>query len=526
MADSNGITISGVITNSDLWVQGETMSLSFAFKNGSGVTIPKLVLEAKLMLKDFTDGSEHTSILLHRIAGTSAISGESVNLANGKSKTFTAAFAIPDTVTQYFSTYSGVRAVPIYIGYTAYDTSEGNFTSSFRLDNAKVLNRRYNPSVSNFSLERAKSNGAKDDEGEYVLADMKLALANKTNYANFMTAKVYYARNIDATTSNSSIPLTSSIPALLSGVTDSKTLIPNTFSNGSDWDFMLEFGDAYESTIARASLPRSFANVHLSGASTGGVSFGGFGTSTEGNPKTESHYPIYPYGGIKAVPGGAYESTLAFDSAAPFVVRSDNPLYPTLRVFGNVAELHAEIQPSKTIAGSTDYWPICTIPAAYLPDHEVVAVQQGSSQAVWMLRIFPLNTDVKDGNGVSCAGKACFSRYRNSMSEYTNATTSTWLPVHATWVVQGSASGGEIANAAMLADSTGALMDDAGGYAMTVASTTGNTVQLAHTAAQVDEAIDRTTILHNLYASGELQAEIANKVMEELPRYAGEVEDA
>ena len=53
----------------------------------------------------------------------------------------------------------------------------------------------------------------------------------------------------------------------------------------------------------------------------------------------------------------------------------------------------------------------------------------------------------------------------------------------------------------------------------------GDTVRLAHTAAEVDRSIERTDELYGAYISGELQTEIANKVMAELPRYAGEVED-
>lgn len=521
MAD---FVISDITISNNRLVIGDTVTIGFTLKNtmGSGYTLKKLTL----WLRAKASNNPAAARLTYE---------EPVSIANGKSKKFSYTVTIEEqlylsltALQTALNASTAVRALPLMIGGSGFYTASGSntlygITIDFDIPGAYIMRSRCNPVIALFDLERA-DDGRPNDEGIEVLTTMKLAMAD-TSERNNMALTLYYAPGGDgASTSNSSISLTGSISSLLSGVTDSTSLITRTFSNGSDWSFLLVFGDSYERNEARFTLARSFANVHLSGDSAGGVCFGGF--CKPGEPKFETHYPIVPYAGIRAVEGGAYESTLAFDSTAPFVARPDNPLYPTLRAFGNIVELHAEIQPSKTIAGSTSYWPICTIPAAYLPEHEVVAVQQGSSQAVWMLRIFPANSTVKDGNGVSCAGKACFSRYRNSMSEYTNATTSTWLPVHATWVVQGSASGGEIVNAARLADSTGVLLDDASGYAMTVASTTGNTVQLAHTAAQVDEAIDRTTILYNLYTSGELQAEIANKVMEELPRYAGEVEDA
>ena len=121
------------------------------------------------------------------------------------------------------------------------------------------------------------------------------------------------------------------------------------------------------------------------------------------------------------------EVNLPFDSDAKFTLRSDNPLQPVLRVTGNVVELQAELQPTASISGGTTYYSICTLPAQYAPHHDICVLQQGSNQSIWLLRIF------KRGHATTPC-KVMLSRYRTG-SSWSSASTSTWLPLHATWVV-------------------------------------------------------------------------------------------
>lgn len=121
------------------------------------------------------------------------------------------------------------------------------------------------------------------------------------------------------------------------------------------------------------------------------------------------------------------EMVLSFENGSKFAIRSDNPLAPTLRVAGHVVELHAELQPTAAITGSTTYYPICTIPEEYAPHHDVCVLQQGSSQQIWMLRIYNRNHE-------TYPGKVMFARCRSGAS-WSDVSTSTWLPLHATWIV-------------------------------------------------------------------------------------------
>lgn len=160
----------------------------------------------------------------------------------------------------------------------------------------RLLDAWYRPSVERLALERC-TGGAADDEGESLLADMLLACGPAAKTEN-MQVRLYFARNAAADTACEYLDLSGSMDALLAGVQDSADLVPGIYGKEADWNFLLWFGDAYEAAAAPFHLSRAFANVHLSGRSTGGVCFGAFCTALEDAPKLESHYPAYFYGGI------------------------------------------------------------------------------------------------------------------------------------------------------------------------------------------------------------------------------------
>lgn len=178
------------------------------------------------------------------------------------------------------------------IGYTygssGDDTDGVDISTSYAVDPI-VISRHWNPAAS-LSVKRGLANGSASDEGERLLVTAKLS-KNEYADASAMFCRLYYEENGTATTSSSYIDLTQSISALLAGVTDDASLVTQTFSNGSNWSFLLVFGDDYETASAPASIALAFANVHMSGASTGGVAFGRFSSSSEGNPKFECAYP-------------------------------------------------------------------------------------------------------------------------------------------------------------------------------------------------------------------------------------------
>ena len=67
------------------------------------------------------------------------------------------------------------------------------------------------------------------------------------------------------------------------------------------YEFMLVLTEDVETLYASTVLPAAFANLHLSGHSTGGVAIGRFSGATLGNPRFECAYPASFYGGIEGV---------------------------------------------------------------------------------------------------------------------------------------------------------------------------------------------------------------------------------
>lgn len=217
-------------------------------------------------------------------------------LAAGKSKTVSFDKALPKDL-YYVSQNIGDKRTLIDPKWAIV---LGSFGSRYEISNpVTYLNMRYLPTIAEFSMERA-SNGVANDEGENLLTSLRLSIADGAD-ASDMHLKLYYAQNAVPTAASPCIELTKYIPSLLTGVKNSTSLVPGTFPNGNDWNFMLVFGDDYETTTAKFSLSRSFANIHMSGCKTGGICCGGFSSATEGNPKFESYYPIFAYGGIEPI---------------------------------------------------------------------------------------------------------------------------------------------------------------------------------------------------------------------------------
>lgn len=256
----------------------------------------------------------------------------------------------------------------------------GSFGSRYEITNpVTYLNMRYLPTVAEFSMERA-ANGMANDEGENVLCTLRLSVAEGAD-ASDMSLKLYYEQNAVPTTSSSCIDLTDQIPSLLNGVTDSTSLVPNTFSNGSDWNFMLVFGDEYETTTARFSLARSFANVHMSGCKTGGICCGGFSSATEGNPKFESYYPIFAYGGIEPIE--TVYPTVSSGVSTP----GDYGGTLVFRRIGNLVIISGSIK--LTTAAATKQ--ICAIPANFIPTSSHYYIGAMTSSQIARLAVYGSN---------------------------------------------------------------------------------------------------------------------------------------
>ena len=276
---------------------GDEKNLSIQFDAiDFGVSPKYLSVICYVSLNQITGGASTDTVNIGRLDDIPANDGLLVN------KVISIPIAPPESLAEEFAK-STVRGVPIHIRVSWYaNAASAGFVGQATLDNALVLDRLCLPAIETFEVERATSTGTPSDDGVYLLTDLKLSCADTTG----LSLKLHYAQDGTADTSSPYIDLTSSIPDLLTGVTDSVSLITQTFTNGSDFNFLLVFGDDYESASVKRSIFKDFANFHLSGCSTGGVCVGGFSTSTEGNPKFECKYPA------------EFDSTTVFDGKVTF----------------------------------------------------------------------------------------------------------------------------------------------------------------------------------------------------------------
>ena len=303
MTDVNGMTFTNLTLSKNQCVSGETLTASITLKNNTGANIPSLNLYMCCSYADFS-GDEKDRFKTDKVFGFAT----QRSLGKGKTETYTwtTPFDYGGSAAKLFEEYPDVRAVPLYIGYEVRVTENSGFgREDYKVDDLVFLNAYYHPQVADMDLQRT-IDGVPSDEGEDILSTLRLAL-DDAGGAKFMQAHLHYAENATATEDSTYLDLTPRIPELLTGVADSADLLPEPFSNGSNWDFLLVFGDQYESARARYTLSRAFANLHLSGEPTGGACFGGFSSSTLGNPKLESHYPGFFYAGIHGVTNYAEE---------------------------------------------------------------------------------------------------------------------------------------------------------------------------------------------------------------------------
>lgn len=208
--------------------------------------------------------------------------------------------------TWWTTTLQTQRAIAIKM--VVYNASTDAFLTEAAVPNFAILDARYSPSIPAFSVERT------GDEAETIKVTLKLGLA--ADLTDTQKARMI-PKLVDGSGTEITLHYTT-LDNLLTGVVDSTTIVTNTFDKAVNHDLTLTFGDAYESASAKADIDRSFANLHLSGKSTGGACFGGFCTSTEGNPKLETYYPIYAYAGIAVGGGGAY-STDEVDTGSKWI---------------------------------------------------------------------------------------------------------------------------------------------------------------------------------------------------------------
>ena len=293
-----GVTISNVSVSPSYVTFGETMTVSFKVTNTSGEKILKLQTSMVMQKKDFDGvGGSGSSMVID--GSTAGSDGYTVNLANGAALTMNYVFS-PNAMQSKFLEWQaenpGVHAVPLYLNVSA--LYKGDVREYTRVNVTMLADRRYTLRIDGFDVARSRD-GVVNDEGENILTDLNVTLDEDWG-ADKATMLLYYAEGDVANENDDMLDLTALIPQAQAGLTASD-VIAQQFSNGSDWALMLVLSNGLESVSVRTTLARAFANVHLSGASTGGVALGKFSAAEEGKPLFECAYPARMLGGIEGV---------------------------------------------------------------------------------------------------------------------------------------------------------------------------------------------------------------------------------
>lgn len=313
-ASHNGnFQVEAISFSPNVITMGEKTSYSISIKNVSGRNITRLIMDMHLRFLDKNGVAQSSNT--SRVFGSYPLENSLGYWNNGQTVTFTGVFEL----SSIYELDNSTRVIPTYkaadvgyigeedIGLMLHITADGMFSNSMTNTDAfynlrgpnseylTVIDGRYKPSISVFDVERSTGENP-DDEGENLLTAVRLSLSDKA----FSDRLRLWLRFEDKTSSyTGEIDLSSLInPALKEEMV---ALIRETFDKSADWKISLWFGDSYESAEEKRDVPKSFTNVHLSGASTGGVCFGGFSKATEGNPLFQCYYPAEFNGGIEGV---------------------------------------------------------------------------------------------------------------------------------------------------------------------------------------------------------------------------------
>jgi len=294
-------------------VPGEKTTMSVTVKNTSGKKITKMYVNTTLYLPA-TNSSGYVASSSTYLYGTGDFSKDNgmsaVSWASGSSMTFTkeicpsfsaASLAALTSDYHYGAVTMSGRTWGLLFGIVPAEMVAGSTnTDNFYNVNMQgesgellhIISSRDNPRLS-FNADRC-TNGVLNDEGVNLLTDIKL----DSDKPNSQILEHGYSASLSCSPEASGSALNATISQMVSGITDSPTAIAGTYSNGSDYLLTLTVTNGYETAVSKFSIARAFANVHMSGCSTGGVAFGRFSSSTDGSPKFECEYPAYFYGGI------------------------------------------------------------------------------------------------------------------------------------------------------------------------------------------------------------------------------------
>lgn len=245
-----------------------------------------------------------------------------VNIPKATVTNFTLQFQMWELSEEWGTT----RIVDAPINFTMWSdanaSGNGDGTVNPNLQAISYLTYRISPAAKLVDFERYALSGnsyVKNDEGTIVMGSLAISLAEGRTVSDITTAQVIVTDDAGAsqTLTLSSSVLTAALSA--SGYVESSPGLFSTitFNTGRNYTLTFTIGDAFDRAVFSVLVARSFANLHLSGLTTGGVAIGKFSAATNGNPLFECAFPIVlsgskTYGPESNMPSNPVEGQLYF----------------------------------------------------------------------------------------------------------------------------------------------------------------------------------------------------------------------
>ena len=185
----------------------------------------------------------------------------------------------------------------------------------------------YAPQITNFAVERVNSSNQPTFEGTYISTTLKLAFASGAP-TSAATVKLYTSTSPDAAGTETNVLSKVSIENLISGVTLNTQIITGQYSAGTTYYFTLVVAIGSETATATVQAFRAKAPIHIT---NNGVSFGGFSSATESDPREEFHNRVVFHKGFSL--GGYSDLLTGIGIQAGLVsVSVDNYTYTEVQV--------------------------------------------------------------------------------------------------------------------------------------------------------------------------------------------------
>ena len=271
-------------------------------------------------------------------SGTYKSSYINKSISKGTTATFTITFPMWTLSSSWGS--GRILSAPIEFKFwSAVDRSgSGNGTVNVAGQEISYLQYRISVTKRSVQFERYAQIGGvyqKNDEGTAVIGSFGISISEGRTASDITVATVKITNNGESGTQTLNIP-SNVLNAALSqnGYVES---VPSLFSSiqfDTAYNYTLQFtiGDAYNTCVFSVLVARAFANVHLSGCTTGGVAFGKFSASTEGSPVFECEYPAVFNAGIKGVTNYSTDEV-----ATGGTWKDGKPIYRKIYTFSAVA---------------------------------------------------------------------------------------------------------------------------------------------------------------------------------------------